>query len=97
MSYDIWSAQFSPYGNHMVVTTYDKDARIYGLVKGDWHMKCHLQGVCDREATFSPTGVYLSTNYGHKVNFWMIKEDMSHELNATASVNSGEKRTSTFK
>ena len=97
MSYDIWSAQFSPYGNHMVVTTYDKDARIYGLVKGDWHMKCHLQGVCDREATFSPTGVYLSTNYGHKVNFWMIKEGMSHELNATASVNSGEKRTSTFK
>ena len=97
MSHVILYAQFSPYGNHIVVTTCDKDARIYGLVKGHWHMKCRLQGGCERKAKFSPTGVYLSTNYGRKVNFWMIKEDMSHELNATASANSGEKRTSTFK
>lgn len=82
ISHGISYAQFSPYGNHIVVTTYDKDARIYGLVKGHWHMKCRLQGEGHRKAKFSPTGVYLSTNYDHKVNFWMIKEDMSKKLGA---------------
>ena len=75
ISHGILYAQFSPYSTHIAVTTYDKDARIYGLVKGQWRMKCRLPASSERKATFSPTGVYLSTIRCREVNFWMINED----------------------
>ena len=70
--------RFSPCGTHIAVTNANDGtvATIYGLLNGQWHMKCHILGVkYGRGVRFSPIGGYLSAISTKKLNFFTLISD----------------------